>query len=198
MVISFLEGNIKEIEEKYRSLHENNEGTEEISDSIFDELFIYTQSIQESEKNLWTSFRFSGGNLKFSEITTAIEKHYEKELHFYYINDKILMSSRIKDESDFINILNELMQDTRQFKRSNLLIRLFVENASKATQIVKYVMNCVSCNIRYEIDEKSMTRDNSSLCDYCKSVYLTQIVTNISLNRTSPFKHLTGFQTIFK
>lgn len=179
-VIAFLETGLKEIEVKYQKILESNGNIEDAPEPIYDEFHIYTQSRQEAEKQLWTTFTFGGDNITFSQITKTIEKHYNNQLHLYYYNEKNKIFLRIKDESDFEDVLNNVVLETRLNKKSVVSFKLFVDDDSSSKK-VKYIVNCVNCSRRMELDEKDYNnKETNTVCELCKNAILNQIVTNLS------------------
>jgi hypothetical protein len=180
LIISFLEKQLKELENRYfRVVEISDENSDE---NNFEEFFIYTQSKEESEKQLWTNFKFSGENIDWVVIAKTIEKHYNTELNFYYFNENTKIYTRIKDDGDFIEILEQSVLDAR-VKKQPVYLKLFVDDKSKK---IKYIFTCINCFRRYEqeVDETGSNKlgstETSPLCDNCKNMFLNQIVCNIS------------------
>jgi hypothetical protein len=176
-LILFIEKNLKDLEIKYSRISDN--GEEEVINN-YDDFYIFTQSKEELDKQLWTTFKFSGENFSFQYIVKMIEKHYDSELIFYYHNEKSKIFTRIKDENDFIEILNQVVTESRINKKPTINIKLFIDR--NITKKIKYISTCINCAKTFEVDEKN--NDINNLCEFCKNLLLHQIVKDISLNST--------------
>jgi hypothetical protein len=176
MVYTYLDKQMKELEVKYTRIVELSEDTG-AEDNNLEEFFIYTQNKEESEKQLWTNFRFAGDKVDWAYVSNSIEKHYENELMFYFLNERSKVYTRIKNNSDFIEILDQCVLDAR-IKKQPVYLKLYVDDKSKR---IKYILTCIHCLRRYEQETDVESGDKTSpLCDFCKNMFLNQIVSNIS------------------
>lgn len=188
-LISSLEGIVSVLDEKFQKFSDGVNAAEEVPENVFDVLYIQTQSKSEEEKNLSTTFTFANNGIVFKDIAAFIEKHYDSELNFYFINEETNQRTRIKNNDDFIEILDQIALEIREFKRTCLSMKLFVDD--EARNKFKYLQTCVNCGLRYEPDDTSKANVNSSgqsLCSSCKDLILNTIVSKIS--RTSPYKNV--------
>lgn len=191
-LINFLDKNLLEIKEKCTLVDEQNYSDDEVSIShtpVYEELFLYVQNKTEAEHKLYTTFRFVN-ELCFNIIVDTVQKHYKSELAFYYLNENTKFYEKIKDEKDFTNFLKELYVVSQKNRKEQLYMRIFVDELFQGSKFI-YVSTCINCYKKFEIDEKEFCKNNPvNLCEECRSVYLNQIVNNISINnsRSSPFK----------
>jgi hypothetical protein len=176
--ILFLEKNLKEFEIKYSRIQDEDEAVKN-----YDDFYIFTQSKEELDNKLWTTFKFSGENFSYPYIVKMIEKHYDNELIIYYYNEKTKFSTRIKDEADFIEILNEVVTESRINKKPNITIKLYVDRNAKK---IKYISQCINCGKTFEIEDNSQV---NNLCEFCKNELLHQIVNNISHSTINSYYH---------
>jgi len=183
IIISSLDKSINELEPKYAKLLEE----QGVVPDLADEITIFTQNKAEMFKDECTKFKFEVDyNLNFDLITKTIEKEYNNQkLNFYYKDDIQKMNYKIKNESDFIEILNALLKNR---KTNNLSIKFFVEEAQSG---VKYVITCVNCANKYELDEKEYNNikdNNANLCEECKGLILNTVSNSLGTRNIPRFK----------
>ena len=169
IILSCLEQNLNEIIPQYNKLFEK----QGIIPELANEIIILTQNKTEAINETCTKFKFEVSDLlSYKIICNTIEENYGRKLDLYYHDMNEKLKYKLKDEDDFKEVLNKLMQN---ITTNSLVMKFLVEDVKSG---VIYVIQCNSCGKNIQLDKneyESIKDKNSDLCDTCKKNILKAV-----------------------